>query len=405
VADFAVPFHGNDGFKHFLVSLNLIMNSSSVGHSRLRVVSLCLALLSIGCDTETSQLSDSPGPEQGPGQPPGQPSQIDWRSMFESLAGVDTTLPSVVLPADLRSHPENTGESFEARWSLKSESGQSYSAFSQLDRLKLTEASNSESSWSYNSVARANMATGDGDSSVLDVREIFSRVALGLSDSRGDEFLVGNSLLSLGQSNSCQRTIQFSHRDSPASGIALSAESNRCPQSVSLGTVNQWEFEGIPARGSIASNKVEGFLWLTHRWGSSVNVQSAIVLDQLRIVVWNDEGKPQWLSITRSKRRSGRGPKTILGIITDVHGDKRDAKIEWFDNGEVLSPMTGIIYPETVRIQELSMGLDILLSPVVRLSEIRDSLQTRWSGALDISGSHTGFAYLDFLPVVQKETE
>lgn len=394
MADYAVPFHGNDGFKHFLVSLNLTMNSSSVGHSRLRVASLCLALLSFGCDTDTS---DS--------QRPGQASEIDWRSLLESLPGTDTTLPAVALPADLRSHPQSTGESFEARWSLKSESGQSYSAFSQLDRLQFKEASNSKSSWSYNSVARANVAIGSSENSVLDASETFSRVALGLSDSRGDEFIVGNSSLSLEQSDSCQHTIQFSHRDSPASGIVLSAESNRCPQSVSLGSVNQWEIEGIPARGSIAGEKVEGTLWLTHRWGSAANVQSAIVLDQLRIVVRDDEGKPHWLSITRSKRRSGRGPKTILGTITDVQGDKQEANVEWYDNGEVRSAITNIIYPETVRIQELSMGLDILLSPVVRLSEVRDSLQTRWSGALDVSGSHTGFAYLDFLPVVKKDSD
>lgn len=402
MADVAVPFHGNDRFKHILVSFNLIMNSSSVGHQRLRIASLCLALLNIGCDTNTS---DSQGPGQNIGQGPLQPSEIDWRSLLESLPGADSRLPPVALPADLRSHPQSTGESFEARWYLKSESGQSYSAFFQLDRLKLKEASNSDSSWSYNSVARANVAIGNSENSVLDVREIFSRVALGLSDSRGDEFIVGNSSLSLGQSDSCMRTIQFSHRDGPASGIELSAESNRCPQGISLGTVNQWEIEGIPATGSIAGEKVEGAIWLTHRWGSAANVQSAIVLDQLRMVVRDEEGNPHWLSITRSKRRSGRGPKTILGTITNVQGDMQEVNVEWFDNGEVESSLTSIIYPETVRIQELSMGLDILLSPVVQLSEIRDSLQTRWSGALDVSGSHTGFAYLDFLPVVQKETD
>ena len=220
MADVAVPFHGNDRFKHILVSFNLIMNSSSVGHQRLRIASLCLALLNIGCDTNTS---DSQGPGQNIGQGPLQPSEIDWRSLLESLPGADSRLPPVALPADLRSHPQSTGESFEARWYLKSESGQSYSAFFQLDRLKLKEASNSDSSWSYNSVARANVAIGNSENSVLDVREIFSRVALGLSDSRGDEFIVGNSSLSLGQSDSC---VLFNFLIAMARLLALSSQQN-----------------------------------------------------------------------------------------------------------------------------------------------------------------------------------
>lgn len=330
---------------------------------------------------------------------------MDWRALLDSLPVAKTALSAVVLPADLRSHAEQIGESFEARWAMTNATGQLFSAFAQLDRLKLKEDSDGNSAWSYSSVARANVATGNSGDSVLDDHEMFSRVALGLSDSRGDEFIVGSTSLSLEHGDSCKRNFHFSHHDKLASAITLSAESTRCPHSVSLGSINQWEFDGIPASGLLAGEEVEGLLWLTHRWGSAANVQSAVVLDQLKLVVRDSDGISQWLNVTRSKRRSGRGPKTILATSRDRQGDKRDAIIEWFDNGEVISPVTGIAYPETIRIQEVAMGLDIVLSPVVRLSEIRNSLQIRWSGALDISGSHTGLAYMDFLPITQSEID
>ncbi|MFT6876365.1 MAG: putative secreted hydrolase [Granulosicoccus sp.] len=373
----------------------------------IRRLSLCGAFLgavsfAFACDTGTS--ASQPSNSQDPGQDPEQNSEVDWRRLLDSLPVVETPLSPVVMPADLRSHAEQTGESFEARWAMTSAKGQSFTAFAQLDRLKLKENVDSRSSWSYNSVARANVATGSSDDYVLDVHEVFSRVALGLSDSRGDEFIVGSTSLSLGQSDSCKRNLEFLHHDNQAATFTLSAKADRCPQSVSLGTINQWEFDGIPAVGLLAGEKVEGVLWLSHRWGTAANLQSAVVLDQLRLVVRNSVGISQWLSVTRSKRLSGRGPKTVLATVRDDKGDKRDAIVEWFDHGEVISSATGNVYPETIRIQELSVGMDIVLSPVVRLSEIRDSLQTRWSGALDVSGSHTGLAYLDFLPITQKET-
>lgn len=327
---------------------------------------------------------------------------MDWRSLLDSLPVGKDALSPVVLPSDLRSHAEQMGESFEARWALTNAKGQLFSAFAQLDRLRLKENSNSNSFWSYSSVARANVASGSSDDTVLDVHEMFSRVALGLSDSLGDEFIVGSTSLSFELDDSCKRNFRFSHDDKRASAITLSAESSQCPHSVSLGSINQWEYDGIPAVGLLAGEEVEGLLWLTHRWGSAANVQSAVVLDQLRLVVSDDDGIPQWFNVTRSKRLSGRGPKTILATSRDRQGDKRDAIIKWFDTGEVISPVTGTAYPETIRIQEVAMGLDIVVSPVVRLSEISDSLQTRWSGALNVSGSHTGLAYLDFLPVAHK---
>jgi predicted secreted hydrolase len=376
------------------VSFTLTMTLSSVKRLILRIASFCIVLSGIACDTGTSS-------SQSPNRDRGQNSGMDWRSVLASLPVIETSLSPVVLPADLRSHAQQMGESFEARWAMTSEKGQLFTAFAQLDRLKLKEDLNSNSAWSYNSVARANFATGNSDDSVLEGREIFSRVALGLSESRGDQFIVGNTSLSLGKGESCTRDIKFLHNVSPVA-VSLSAQSNRCPQSVSLGTINQWEFDGIPAAGVLAGKQVTGAFWLTHRWGNSANLQSAVVLDQLRLMVRDNEGPSQWLSVTRSKRRSGRGPKTILATVRDNQGHRRAATVDWVDNGEVISSVTGITYPETITIKALSIGLDIVLSPVVRLSEIRDSLQTRWSGALDVSGSHSGLAYLDFLPVFAK---
>lgn len=354
---------------------------------------LCIVFFTTGCDTgtTTTQAHDL--------QLSTQNSALDWRAILDSLPGVETPLPPVALPADIRTHSQVTGESFEARWVMANTKGQSFTAYMQLDRLMLREDGSKTSSWSYNNVARATVATGNGDSAHLDVREKFSRMALGLSASRENEFFVGSTSLSIEQNQSCKRGFQMSHNDNLPSGFRFSAESSRCPQSVSLGTINQWEFAAIPATGLIAGEPLDGFLWLTHRWGTSANVQRAVVLDQLRLVVWDHSEGWQWLSITRSKRRSGRGPKTTLATISNAQGGEQEVAVDWLDNGAITSPVTGFTYPESIRLQVLSMGLDVTLSPVVGLSEIHDSIQTRWSGALEVSGSHAGFAYLDFLPV------
>ena len=324
---------------------------------------------------------------------------MDWRTLLEALPASDVDLPSVDLPADIRTHSEQLGESFEARWAMSSAGGQLFSAYAQLDRLKLKENSESDSAWSYKSIARANVSIGLSESSAFDVSEVFSRVALGLADSRGDEFFVAGTSLKLAKENSCISQIVFAHDYGDATAIELSAESNGCPQTASLGTINQWEFEGIPAVGRYEGEALEGFLWLTHRWGRPPTAQSAVVLDQLRLVVLDSEGGYQWMNISRSKRTSGRGPKTVLATVTNAQGTKRNTTVEWEDVGQVSSQSSGLVYPQTIKIRDVSMSLEIELSPIVELSEIRDTLQTRMSGAFQLSGSHTGFAYVDFQPV------
>lgn len=399
MVDDAVSPDGDDRFEHVLVKFTSARLSIRIQNLGLYIVSLCTLLFSVACDSGPS-ASNSLNT-----QAPVPAIEMDWRSLLNSLPTDDTTLPAVALPADIRTHATQTGESFEARWALTNNEGESYSAFAQLDRLRLKEAVDSESSWSYDSIARASVAVGGANDPVIKTWEIFSRVALGLAESRGDAFVVGSTALSLGKDNSCTRDIRFSHDKGVINETSFSATSSRCPHPNSLGTVNQWEFAGIPTVGVVAGEKVEGVLWLTHRWGTSTLLQSAVVLDQLRLVVTDNQGILHHVNITRSKRRSGRGPKTVLATITQSQGPSREAAVDWTDVGDLVSPVTGIAYPTTIRIREQSLGLDIILSPVVKLSEVRDSLQTRWTGALDIEGTHSGFAYLDFLPVKKGDND
>ena len=387
---------------------------SDVSHLRLGSVALCAAFSVVGCDLASQQMSRENSKQQVV-----QSFDADWRELLRSLPESSAPLLPVQLPADLRTHSEQNVESFEARWALKSVNGKVFSVFAQLDRVKVKAEADSKSLWSFNDVARSTIASGSQDDSALVSREIFSRVALGLAESRGDEFLVGSTSMKLNQASSeqqnseqqnseqqnseqtesCRRSIEFSHVDNRNSTITLSSKAEDCPQSASLGSFNQWQFDAMPTTGTFADETVEGVLWLTHRWGSSANFQAAVVLDQLRLALQNTDGRPQWVDITRSKRRSGRGPKTTLATIRDNQGRARNSTLTWDDSGEVVSSATGNVYPETIRIQDTSIGLDIVLTPAVELSEIRDSFQTRWSGALVVSGSHTGMAYLDFVPL------
>ena len=125
-----------------------------------------------------------------------------------------------------------------------------------------------------------------------------------------------------------------------------------------------------------------------------------MLIDQVNLRLTADTGTGvQLVSASRSKRKSGRGPQTVQGAISNPAGGERAMKLEWFDEGEQTSRITGIIYPQRFRLRNQDESMDLLLTPVVALPEVRDSSGIRWSGAVTVSGTHSGVGFMNFQPL------
>ena len=126
-----------------------------------------------------------------------------------------------------------------------------------------------------------------------------------------------------------------------------------------------------------------------------------MLIDRMNLRLTTDSGAgPQLVSASRSKRKSGRGPKTVQGTISIVaNGGDQALELQWIDEGEQRSPITGLLYPQRFRIRSQDKSIDLLLTPVVALPEISDSLGIRWNGAVTVSGTHAGAGFMDFQPL------
>lgn len=106
----------------------------------------------------------------------------------------------------------------------------------------------------------------------------------------------------------------------------------------------------------------------------------------------------------RSKRRSGRGPVTVVS----TNGQQEDSidstpaagAIEWIwaDEGTRTSDVSGMTYPEIINLTDKSGKFDLVIEPLFGLTEVNDALGPRLRQAVQVSGSHDGKGFLEFQP-------
>ncbi|MFK8076326.1 MAG: lipocalin family protein [Granulosicoccus sp.] len=331
-----------------------------------------------------------------------------WQSVLDALELPDDPVADAVIPDDIRAHPESPFESFEMRAVLRNEAGQWLGLSAQIDRLQVTSQSNAQSAWAFDSIARASISGAGQSSAMLATREELSRVALNLANSRPEEIHVRDTRFSFGDKGACTRSIHAQGRDARNKTYLLSAEPSTCPQAVSSGFLNQWEFPAMSVQGRYASEAVTGHMWLTHRWGSAVLPGGVVLLDQARIQLLI-ENKMSLLTVNRTKRASGRGPRTVEAFISEDRTKFKSVKVEWEDQGLQTSTTTELSYPITVVLKIPSKGFELTLQPVVTLSEVQDSMGSRWSGGVIVSGigaeagTLSGTGFLDFQPLSLKK--
>lgn len=395
MAETSVSINGINGAKHVLdLAANRARKLAS--DSILLLTGVSILLLLAGC--HSSDITERSAPVGS--------DFAHWRQLIETVgAGANEAPESLMFPQDLRAHPEAALETFEIRAVVSDKAEVHYSLYSHIDRLRIRDplVMEGNSAWEFSSIARAGSALGDQSDSASSYRAGMARVALGLAESRTDELAVGSFGFVLAapekSETPCHRAYGIRGPYKLNQTYSLQWQDTRCAEGLSLGDFRQWESGAVPVTGLIAGESVAGQAWLVHRWGRGIPQQGAVVLDRLQLVLTLEDGSKTNLMASRSKRRAGGGPKTVSGLWGATVSSRKPLDLQWLDEGQVASEFSGVVYPSSFRVKSLQNGLDLLLTPVVRLSEIQDPLTLRWLGAVTISGSHTGTGFVDFYPV------
>lgn len=335
----------------------------------------------------------------------------NWLALMAGGDAHSDNLPEVSLPGDLQWHPSVPLESASVRAVLQDAAGQQFGYSLQLDRLRLRDREQAAqaveeapvSQWSYSDVMRIHEVSGRAARQYPSQRQQLERVAVGLASSSPHRLQVGGSALELTPSvdaGSCHVSWTLRSASDDQDDTVLQAEQQRCPQARSLGLLNGWESAAVPIRGRLAGDEVTGQAWLSHSWGNGLPSAGAVVLDSIRLQLQDAAGQTQELSVTRSKRRSGRGPRTVSGQWLDGDSQASGAQpLSWTDEGEQLSERTGRRYPQSVRLHSADGRVDVRLTPLVPLSEVDGIQGVLWNGAVSVSGTHEGVGFLSLVPV------
>ena len=238
------------------------------------------------------------------------------------------------------------------------------SLVARIDRLALrplAASAKEDSKWRYLSVLRSNVAVdvfGDVQNNSSDnsrkydalLRRLaesqplqtLQRGALGLAGSNQHSVWVNNDQITVlfpnEKSPECGRQYQWQLQLTPTDRLHLQFDMELCPNVLSIAQYHSWEQPVVSLSGTLVSSiesekqtsmNLEGVAWIGQSFGKLPDLQGgAVVIDTAQIFL-QDSG---WLEVSRSKRRSGRGPKTVVATLRDFDGLKKEMPLEWHDD-------------------------------------------------------------------------
>ena len=339
------------------------------------------------------------------------------------------------LPDDLLLHPQSQAEavsldailSIDDRVSATSAQGIA-GLMAQLERIALTSTTDAKadgSSWQYSNVMRSRVVTDatavrpGGDDAIeedeaatarlalladLPARQSVQRMALDLAGADANRLWVGGDRVQLELTapltDSCERTYQWENTLSADTQVALEFTVQDCPELQRVGELNTWQHAGFAVAGQILSaapdaqattTAISGYGWLRQSYGNFPPLsEAAVLLDTLRLRLVDE----RLLDITRSKRRSGRGPRTVSARVQEPGGPWRNLALDWEDSEERHVAESGNDYPESIRITSIDESIDINVAPMNRLSESAEMSGSQLSVPVIVDGSHAGAGFL-----------
>ncbi len=325
------------------------------------------------------------------------------------------------LPADIYVHLQTQFESFALEALLFTHDGTgaaggapAAAVIAQIDRFALQPAGATgevDSRWRYDSIMRSSVSIDAAAShstlaslGELERRETIQRMALELAGATAQSVWVGNDRLTIDVSGKdqtpCERQYRWEAALSAEQQITLEFSIATCPQVRAVGELNTWSESAVSITGTLPSvtpagepmnAAVSGTGWIRQSWGNVPGAAGAVVIDTLTLAL--DDG--QRLDVSRSRRRSGRGPQTVSATLHATGQKSQALDLQWVDSTEqLLSADSGSAYPQHVSLRSSDGSLDIRASIMNRLSESSVGSDIRAHVPVVVTGTHTGAGFL-----------
>ena len=418
MVDDAVSLYGSNRTEHLLTTVRsviryagdtlVVLHQRSIVSCSCKILRSCIACVITVAGILTLAACQDSSHERGSSQRA--LDSADWLALIPGNQIETGALAPIGFPADLMSHPEQRAESFVLRAFLYNTQGEPVSVQAQWDRATVKVHPGSSSEWAFTDVMRASLTIGEPMADAPVHRETLSRSALGLAASDVAAIYVHDIQLQIEADDLCDANYRVSGTTQDGRDVSLTWRLSSCPDVQSLGNMRQWSANALSVTGQVVSSQgamvVEGRGWLLHRYGSLPSRAGAVVLDEASLLLDNR----LTLDISRSRRRSGRGPQTILATLT-----KRDEALgaplatesidlQWRDEAPQVSARSGISYPTRIIIDSEEHGISLQMSALVAVPEISDEIGMRWDGAVIVRGSHQGYGFVTLNPVPQGDS-
>jgi len=203
--------------------------------------------------------------------------------------------------------------------------------------------------------------------------------------------------------------------------VQISMHQSQCSESNAAGPLRVMTSASLELTGQLGNDDaVQGVAWVRHVWGELPVPGGPVVFDSALIEL-EQRGL---LVVSRSKRRSGKGPETIEA---HWHNDPQSAvpDLIWEElrtfsadagpmgTDRVSTASEKLIGQEEDRpaqrtvwqLSSASADLDIRLEPVSLDATIQDIDGARWSGAVLASGSHAGVGFVQIQSVPARQAQ
>lgn len=287
-----------------------------------------------------------------------------------------------------------------------------------LDRVSIRQEADiaeQPSHWSYEHVLRSSVLIDAVASSSplfdqlvsIEPTNSVQRAALNLAGASDKQLWVVNNSLSIDSivdspPDKCSAGYQWQVELNAAHRVRLEFLVEGCPRVQSVGGYSRWQVGGLAARGFldelenfevVRSTPIDAKVWFSHGWGEVPSVGGAVVLDTLAI----DIGQNRRLDISRSRRRSGRGPETVLASLVDQNGKSRSIELLWKDGEEFVAAASGTQYPRQITLSSAEDGIDLRVQIMNRAMESGTGFGNTLNVPVVVGGSHTGSGFLNYV--------
>jgi predicted secreted hydrolase len=265
-----------------------------------------------------------------------------------------------------------------------------------------------ESSWAADQVYMAHLAITDVKSGAFKSFERFARGALGLAGARAEPYTIWVGDWSA-RGTAAEASLLAAHADGWGISLQLQAEedpilhgdrgySRKGPQAGDASIY--YSFTRVRTTGKVdvagQSFQVDGSSWMDHEWSTSALSSEQVGWDWFSLQL--DDGAE--LMLFQLRRRDGEIDPRSSGTYVDGEGRVVPLQVGDFQINSLAvwrSPGSGAAYPARWRILVPSLGLSVVLTPLVKDQELRLSY-TYWEGEIAVTGegdSPSGVGYVE----------